>query len=187
MKVAIEKTKSPRRLLFKVSEDAVKEIQKWLSTVESANYRYQTETGLLGKYYKTKLNEHVLTMIKRHARTSGREEPYKGVSGGAQRYIFSNNESLDSVKIIDVLSRKKLTIKNDYTDNAGNANQPMMVMFAVSGDDMKRFNAWKVSKNLTDDEFGYTFEFTPTGLGMVQIVTHLRSGKNIDLTDYDDW
>jgi len=182
MKVSIEKTKSPRRLLFKLSEDAVKEIKKWLVTVESANYHYQIKTGMLGKYYKTKLKDHVLTMIKKHAQTSGIERPYEGVSGGAQRYIFSNNDGVISVKIFDELSRKKLTIRNDYDDN-----QPMMVMFVISGDDMTRLNKWKVSKELSDDESGYLFEFTPTGLGVVQIVSHIRSRKSIDLTDYDNW
>ncbi len=182
MKVSIEKTKSPRRLLFKLSEDAVKEINKWLVSVESANYRYQLETGMWGKYDKTKLDDHVLRMIKRHARTSGREEPYKGVSGGGHKYSFRNNDGLASMKIIDALSRKRLTIMNDCSDK-----QPMTVIFEISGDDMKRFNAWKVSKSLTDDESDYLFEFAPTGLGVVQIVSDIKSGKTIDLTDYDNW
>lgn len=154
---------------------------------DSANYRYQIKTGMLGKYHRTKLNDHVLTMIKRHAQTSGIEKSYTGVSGGGQSYVFSNNDGFASLKIIDELSRKNMTITNEPFDNVKNCNKPLMVMFEISGDNMKRFNVWKISKSLTDDESGYRFKFVPTGLGMVKIVSHIKSRKRIDLTDYDNW
>lgn len=34
---------------------------------------------------------------------------------------------------------------------------------------------------------GYSFTFTPTGIGMACTVTEFITGESIDLTDYDSW
>lgn len=33
----------------------------------------------------------------------------------------------------------------------------------------------------------YRFSFTPTALGTVVIVSHVETGEELNLTDYDDW
>jgi len=61
--------------------------------------------------------------------------------------------------------------------------------FELDEDQVKKFEAWdKKLKKLAPATIGggYTFSFTPTGLGVV-VEVERADGKKINLTDYDKW
>jgi len=61
--------------------------------------------------------------------------------------------------------------------------------FELDEDEIKKLEAWnKKLKKLPPATIGggYTFMFTPTGLGTV-VEVERADGKKINLTDYDKW
>lgn len=65
--------------------------------------------------------------------------------------------------------------------------------FLISDADAKKINAWKKQQEKkTKGEYGaigggYTYEFTPTGLGIIFKVTNAVTKQTLDLTEYDKW
>jgi hypothetical protein len=65
--------------------------------------------------------------------------------------------------------------------------------FTLTAEQMKKFDTWRIEKNKTKGEVNvgaiggaYTFCFTPTGLGTVEVVK-CADGTQLDLTDIDSW
>lgn len=76
--------------------------------------------------------------------------------------------------------------------------------FKLNDDQLKKLFAWmieqdeKVAKQQNESNFsskpyygcsggGYTYSFTPTTLGMVEVVTNNITKESINLTEYSDW
>ena len=65
--------------------------------------------------------------------------------------------------------------------------------FTLTAEQMKKFDTWRIEKNEKDGQVNvgaiggaYTFCFTPTGLGTIEVVT-CADGTKLDLTDIDNW
>ncbi len=62
-------------------------------------------------------------------------------------------------------------------------------VFSLTEKQMKKFEKWRKAKGVVYvGAIGgaYTFCFTPTGIGMVEIVK-CDDGTELDLTDFDNW
>lgn len=68
--------------------------------------------------------------------------------------------------------------------------------FELDDDEITRFKAWrdeqeekvsKMSRGYGACGGGYTFSFTPTGIGLSVTVKNTVTKEEIDLTDYDSW
>lgn len=65
--------------------------------------------------------------------------------------------------------------------------------FTLTAEQMKKFDTWRIEKNEKKGQVNvgaiggaYTFCFTPTGLGTIEVVK-CADGTKIDLTDSDSW
>lgn len=64
-------------------------------------------------------------------------------------------------------------------------------MFTLTDDQKKKVAEWAKNHDCTITHVGalgglFTYSFTPTGLGVAQVVS-CECGKKINLTDYDSW
>jgi hypothetical protein len=65
--------------------------------------------------------------------------------------------------------------------------------FTLTAEQMKKFDTWRIEKNKAKGEVNvgaiggaYTFCFTPTGLGVIEVVK-CADGTKLDLTDVGSW
>jgi hypothetical protein len=65
--------------------------------------------------------------------------------------------------------------------------------FTLTAEQMKKFDTWRIEKNEAKGQVNvgaiggaYTFCFTPTGLGVIEVVK-CADGTKIDLTDSSNW
>lgn len=63
------------------------------------------------------------------------------------------------------------------------------ISFEITSEQFEKLRAWKndlPKKKFGAIDFGYTYCFTPTGIGESLVVTR-SDGYEINLTDYDMW
>ena len=65
--------------------------------------------------------------------------------------------------------------------------------FTLTAKQIEKFDKWRIEKNQTEGQVdvgaiggAYTFCFTPTGLGVMEVVK-CADGTQLDLTDVDSW
>lgn len=66
-------------------------------------------------------------------------------------------------------------------------------IFTLTAEQIKKFDTWRIEKNKAKGQVdvgaiggAYTFCFTPTGLGTIEVVT-CADGTKLNLTDSDSW
>jgi hypothetical protein len=64
--------------------------------------------------------------------------------------------------------------------------------FTLDELETEKFINWKKSlpkapADVFGEEFQFTFQFHPTGLGVTKIIVREIDGEQIDVTNYDNW
>ena len=64
-----------------------------------------------------------------------------------------------------------------------------MYTFSLDAEQITKLHEWMKDKPISKAAMGeqYTFEFTPTGLGLITNVHCGMTQTKIDLTDYENW
>lgn len=63
------------------------------------------------------------------------------------------------------------------------------IIFSLTSKQLKTFNKWREKKqkeNINKKPLIYSFSFTQTGIGIVELVI-CSDGTELDLTDYTSW